>query len=59
MNTTRSAHTHRSDTPLFDDDLRLLQAVEDLLVQTLVTKLAVERLAGMIKSAGYWLATSG
>jgi hypothetical protein len=31
--------------PLFDDDLRLLQAVEDLLVQTLVTKLAVERLA--------------
>ena len=30
---------------LFDDDLRLLQAVEDLLVQTLVTKLAAERLA--------------
>jgi hypothetical protein len=31
--------------PEFDDNLRLLQAVEDLLVQTLVAKLAVERLA--------------
>lgn len=30
--------------PLLDDDLRFLQAEEDLLVQTLVTKLAVERL---------------
>jgi hypothetical protein len=31
-----------SCAPLFDDDLRLLQAVEDLLVETLVTKLCCD-----------------